>query len=117
MEQSTLTEVNKQIYAKFGDRVIGEEFISYQNEFYAANCKLFKAGEEENSLESHNVYKDYMSTMEKLLDHNMTQKEGFTEEQLDAFYTNLKQNMKEYERINSHTLDILYGVIDFEQFK
>ena len=73
LNQSTITDINKQIFAKFGERVIGEEFVSYQNEFYSANCNIFKADEEENSLESHNVYKDYMSTMEKLLDHNMTQ--------------------------------------------
>ena len=29
----------------------------------------------------------------------------------------MKDNLKEYEQLNSHTLDILYGIIDFEQFK
>jgi hypothetical protein len=52
--------------------------------------------------------------MEKLLDHYMTQQEGFTEEQLNAFYSHFKANMKEYEQVNAHTLDILYGIIDFE---
>ena len=95
--ESTPAEINKQIFAKFGERVISEEFVSFQNEFYENNCKIFKDDEEENSLESHNVYKDYMTTMEKLLDHYMTQQEGYTEEQLNAFYTNLKENLKDYE--------------------
>ena len=51
--------------------------------------------------------------MERLLDHYMRDQEKYTEEQIEAFYTSFKANMKEYEGINAHTLDVLYGIIDF----
>ena len=74
MESSTLSAIDKQIYASIGERVTDEEFFGFQREFMGKNKNVFKEGEEENSLESTNVYRDYMESMEKLLDHYLLDK-------------------------------------------
>lgn len=50
--------------------------------------------------------------MDKILDQHM-QDNGIEESALNDFYKSLKDNLKQYEEINEHTMDTLYAIIDF----
>ena len=42
---------------------------------------------------------------------------SFSEGEIQAFYEDLKANLKKYEEVDVATVDTLYGFIDFDQFK
>jgi len=44
-------------------------------------------------------------------------KQTFTDDEINNFYVDFATDMKKYEAVNSHTMDQLYGFIDFPQFK
>jgi hypothetical protein len=46
----SISESNKAIFEKFGERVTSDEFVECQNEFFEKNSNTFKAEEDENSL-------------------------------------------------------------------
>jgi len=46
-----------------------------------------------------------------------TLKQTFSDDEINNFYVDFATDMKKYEAINSHTMDQLYGFIDFVEFK
>ena len=85
----SISDTNKAIFEKFGERVTSEDFIQCQNEFFESNAKTFTDGEEENSLHSTSVFKDFCDLMDKLLDKYM-QEQGIEEAALTDFYKTLQ---------------------------
>jgi hypothetical protein len=67
----SISESNKNIFEKFGQRVTSEDFVNCQQEFFEKNASTFKEGAEENTLQSTAVFKDWTDLMDKLLDAYM----------------------------------------------
>ena len=44
-------------------------------------------------------------------------KQTYSDEEINNFYVAFATDMKKYEAINSHTMNQLYGFIDFPVFK
>lgn len=74
--------------------------------------------EEENKLEYTNVYQDYVSLMEQILDVTLkNETHGHSEQDVDRFYETFKENKELYKSMNEDVMDLLFGLVDFTKFK
>ena len=79
--------------------------------------KLFDE-EDENKLEYTNIYQDYVSLMEQILDVTLKNETyGHSDEQVSEFYKTFKNNLEAYKAIDEDVMDILFGLVDFSKFK
>jgi len=55
--------------------------------------------------------------MEKAIEARLLTEFGFTDDEINDFYTSFGDNKAAYEQRNSNTVDSLYSFIDFDRFK
>ena len=48
-----------------------------------------------------------------MIEQQLKEKHGFTDEEMTAFYQDLQADVKTYQDKNADVLDILYGFLDF----
>lgn len=70
---------------------------------------------DENKLEYTTIFEEYVKILESTIDTQLYQ--NYQEAQISAFYNDFKDNFKEYQKVNSDTVEILFGFIDFNKFK
>ena len=70
---------------------------------------------DENKLEYTTIFEEYVKILESTIDTQLYQ--NYQEAQISAFYNDFKDNFKEYQKVNSDTVEILVGFIDFNKFK
>ena len=70
---------------------------------------------DENKLEYTTIFEEYVKILERTIDTQLYQ--NYQEAQISAFYNDFKDNFKEYQKVNSDTVEILFGFIDFNKFK
>ena len=112
------SDKNLKIFKDIGELCISGEFVEAQMSFFNKNCGIF-TDDEENKLEYTNVYETYVKLIEQLIESQLKEKNGYSDQDLDEFYKSLKEDgaIKRYQETNNDTLEILYGFIDFDKFK
>jgi hypothetical protein len=55
--------------------------------------------------------------MEKLIEAKLKGEYGHTDEDIEIFYNEFKGDVKEFEKEDMDTVDILYSMVDFNKFK
>ena len=53
--------------------------------------------------------------MEQIIETKL--REDFSDDDIQAFYKSFKEKLPEYEKINSDTVDTIFGFTSFEKFK
>jgi len=86
-------------------------------EFIQKFANKFNSEEEENSHEHYQLHKDYLYILENLIEVQLKNDHGFTQEEIKAFYDTLEANKASYEEKDAEAFDVLYGFVDFNKFK
>ena len=55
--------------------------------------------------------------MDQLIESNLKQQFNFTDDEIEHFYSSLKDNHNLFKNENPEALEILYGLVDFMKFK
>lgn len=92
------------------------EFQDDQRDFYDKYHTQFDP-EDENKLEYTPIYEKYVEIMEKIIETKLKAEYGHTDEEIETFYNDFKADVKEYEKQDIDTVDILYSLVDFVKFK
>ena len=111
------TKANIAIFNSVVEISTTPEFQQGQQDFYHNKMDVF-VDAEENKLEYTHVYQDYVQLMEQILDATLKKESyGYSGEELDEFYETFKEHQVEYRAINDDVMDLLFGLVDFTQFK
>ena len=99
--------------------VIEPEFTEDQYAFYEQYHTQFDTADpnDENKLEYTPIYEKYVEIMEKIMEAKLKGQYGYTDEDIETFYKEFKADAKEFSKENADTVDILYGMVDFNKFK
>lgn len=108
------TSNNSKIFKSISLLVTNADFINSQNEFFEKHAGTF-TDSEENKHEYIQIFEAYVHILETLIDVELAK--TFSPEDIKAFYSDFKANLKQYEEVNSSTVDTLYSFVDFDQFK
>lgn len=106
---------NTQIFNTISSLMVDPEFITLNQSFFAQNCDKFEADEEENKHEYKQIYEEFLSIQENVIETKL--KEQHSEDDVLEFYTTFQDKMKAYEQINKDTVDFLFEMIEFDKFK
>ena len=109
-----MENINQEIFRTVSDYIIDCDFGQAQYEFFE-KCKSKIEADEENKLEYTPIFNEYVQVMEQFVDFKL--KEKYSDEQITAFYEEFKVNFKNYEASNKDSVEVLFGLIDFEKFK
>lgn len=94
--------------------MIQPDFTEARFTFFEKNKESFE-DTEENKLEHTDVFKDYIMILEQIIEAKLKVK--YSDDEIDAFYLTFKDNLKQYEQINSETVDTIFGFTNFDKFK
>ena len=108
---------NEQIFEKTAELVKSGEFNSQVLEFIKKFADKFNSEEEENTHEHYQLHKDYVYILENLIEVQLKNDHGFTQEEIKTFYETFADNKAGYEAKDSEAFDVLYGFVDFNKFK
>ena len=108
---------NDQIFEKISDLVKSGDFNSQILEFIKKFANKFNSEEEENTHEHFQLHKDYMYILENLIEVQLKNDHGFSEEEIKTFYDTFEANKASYEEKDAEAFDVLYGFVDFDKFK
>ena len=96
--------------------VTSAEFNSDQMDFVSKNFQIFEE-DEENKHEYKQVYEDYCNIMDRCIEAKLKEEHNFSDADIQNFMSTFKDNMSLYKETSADTFDILFGFIDFDQFK
>ena len=120
MESTTLTDSETKIFTSIGQLMIEDDFMQANSSFAYANCSKFE-DTEENKLEYTPIYHEYLHIMETIIEAQLKERYGVTDSEMSAFMENFKNagaaKLDQYNKLNSETVDSLYGFVDFAKFK
>ena len=108
------TNKNVAIYTTICEIVADPEFNEGQMNFFNKNCSAFSA-DEENKHEYKEIHEEYIKLLEIAIEVQI--KEKFTEEEMEIFYLDFKENFNNYKAINEDAFSIMIASVDFQQFK
>ena len=114
MEQSS--DANMQIFKSIGDVLADSDFTIANDDFYQKYSKNFD-DDDENKHEYKQIYEEYLSITEKVIEARIREQYGFDEEAFATFLESLAEKKGEYEAENADTVNILFSMIEFDQFK
>lgn len=66
-------------------------------------------------MEYSQIFDEYVYILESIIESKIAN--AYSKEQIAEFYNDFKENYKNYEAINSETVEVLFGFIDFVKFK
>jgi hypothetical protein len=90
------------------------DFINAQATFMEANLSAFDENDE-NKLEYTGIYESYVKIMEDVIDSGLMV--SFSQEDIEKFYLDFRDNYKNYESQDKETVDKLFRLTDLENFK
>ena len=90
------------------------DFSDARYQFFEKNKDTFEDCDE-NKLEHTNIFKEYIHILEQIIETKL--REDFSDDDIKAFYGTFKANLADYEKINSDTVDTIFGFTDFNKFK
>jgi ADP-ribosylation factor 2-binding protein len=82
--------------------IASSDFKSAQAEFMKQNYPIFDNDDDENKLEYTSVFESYVQIMEQLIEHKL--KEKFSEQEVNEFTMDFKNNYKAYEQYDQETV-------------
>ena len=107
-------DTNTQVFNKICEIVLQPDFSDARFQFFEKNKDTFEDCEE-NKLEHTNIFKEYIMILEQIIETKL--REAFSDDDIKGFYTTFKEKLPEYEKINSETVDTIFGFTDFDRFK
>lgn len=113
MDSGGASEGNMAIFKQIADILTDPEFNEALSAFYAANHPKFDEAEE-NKLEYKNIYEEYITITEKVIEEKLMVNHGIDNDAFKAFLEDFKVNKAAYEADDAETVDALYVMIDFE---
>ena len=105
---------NQAIFTKIADYVKRAEFQSAQHAFFEKHKGTFDEAEE-NKLEYTTIHEAYIYMLDTLIGVEL--KEEYSDQQIDAFYEDFKNNHQQYEGQNPDVVMTLLEFLDFQKFK
>lgn len=72
---------------------------------------------DENKHEYKQIYEEYLAITKNIIEARLKESYRQNDDTIQAFYDALKDDKTKYEEENSDTMEMLYGVIDFDNFK
>ena len=105
---------NRAIFDEITELVSSVDFQTSSYSFLDKHKEIF-TDDEENKLEYSTIFEEYVQILEQVIDSRLAEK--FQSQQIKAFYSDFSVNFVEYEKINSETVDIVFGFTDFNRFK
>jgi hypothetical protein len=91
-----------------------ENFSNGQVAFFQQNADKF-TDDEENKLEYTVIHEEYIYIIDEAIESKL--REDFSQEAIDSFYANFKEEFETLRKVNPDAVDILFCAINFPAFK
>jgi hypothetical protein len=108
---------NMQIFKAIQGIITDPDFNIATQAFFATHSKAFDDNVEENKHEYKQIYEEYLSITERVIEAKIRDVHGFDEESFKRFLESFAEKKAEYEVESPDTVDMLYGMIEFDEFK
>lgn len=93
------------------------EFATANQDFYNMHAHKFDAKDDENKHEYMQLFENYVSLNDQVLEAKLLEDYGYTKEDMKAFYDTFQDNRKRYEEEDACAFDTLFTIINFDAFK
>ena len=102
----SISPADLKIFNDLTELLVKDEFRDAQFDFFEKNQETFE-DTEENKLEHSEIFKAYQDILDKVIEVKLL--ETCSDEDLKAFYESFAKNLKNYETVNSDTVDTLFS--------
>ena len=110
-------DANMAIFKNIAEIIHDSEFNDASYKFFQLHCKSFEDDVEENKHEYKQIYESYLAITEKVIETKLREKYQLSDDAILDFYSTFADHRKEYEQEDADTVDTLFGMIEFDDFK
>ena len=111
------SDKNLEIFKNIGEIITTQEFNTANADFFSLNASKFDDNADENKHEYMQLFEQYVSMADKILEAKLKQDHGVSDEQMQAFFATFEDNKQRYVQENTDTVDLLFTMINFDALR